>query len=107
MNEREEKLISRNWLSIDNNQEKESYEEAITYKKARNFFWHTIEVPFLKWNGFILEATYIIRVLIGWFEGYAPGIRNQSNGIEKAFEDIKGRTSCIKFIKGKRISLLE
>ena len=45
--------------------------------------------------------------------GYATGVPSQSNGIEnshrqlKAFEDIKSRTPCIKFIKGKGISLLE
>jgi hypothetical protein len=49
----------------------------------------------------------------GWYEGYSLGDPSQTNGIEsshkhmKVFEDIKQRTPCIKFIKGKGKNILK
>jgi len=49
----------------------------------------------------------------GWYEGYSLGDPSQTNGIEsshkhmKVFEDIKQRTPCIKFIKGKGKNMIE
>ncbi len=49
----------------------------------------------------------------GWYEGYSIGDPSQSNAIEsshkhiKVFEDIKSRTPCIKFMKGKGRNMIE
>jgi len=49
----------------------------------------------------------------GWFEGYSIGDPSQSNAIEsshkhmKVFEEIKSRTPCIKFMKGKGRNMIE
>lgn len=49
----------------------------------------------------------------GWYEGFAPSILSQSNGIEnshkhfKKFEDIKERTPWFRFMKCKGKRLVE
>jgi hypothetical protein len=68
-------------------------------------------------EGILSALAYIdknfFRTKAGWYEGFAIGLPSHSNTIEsshkymKAFENIKERTPCIKFIKGTGLRMLE
>jgi len=84
-------------------------------------FNKSVELFLLKWskaNGQVDHfLVYFKKNFVdsksGWYEGYSSGDPSQSNGIEsshkhfKCFENIKERTPCIKFMKGKGRRLVE
>jgi len=84
-------------------------------------FNKSVELFLLKWskaNGQVDHfLVYLKKNFVdsksGWYEGYSSGDPSQSNGIEsshkhfKCFENIKERTPCIKFMKGKGRRLVE
>jgi len=85
---------------------------SIQLSDSKPYFEHALKLFFIKCFLDYFKTNFVDNKG-SWYEGYSAGEPSQINAIEnshrqmKAFEGIKSRTPCIKFMKGKCKDMLE
>jgi len=113
------RLIDAELSSVKNNtfrQQLRADIKNIQLSDNESIFIKSVELFLLNWSKakdaqvdafLVYFKTNFVDCKSGWYEGYSAGDPSHSNGIEsshkhfKCFENIRERTPCIQFMKGK------